>query len=154
MEGPSRPAPFKLQTQTPEEASSMNQTFSQQELRNWHKSMTTRVANVAEEHGRSKESIQYQLVFECFLSRIFGEPSSGWTLKGGTALLMRNGSGRFTKDVELARAHEWEEINRIAQELEKLAQRTGADPFTFKVCLLYTSPSPRDRQKSRMPSSA
>ena len=24
----------------------------------------------------------------------------------------------------------------------------------FKLCLLYTSPSPRDRQKSRMPSSA
>ena len=24
----------------------------------------------------------------------------------------------------------------------------------FKYCLLYTSPSPRDRQKSRMPSSA
>ena len=24
----------------------------------------------------------------------------------------------------------------------------------FNVCLLYTSPSPRDRQKSRMPSSA
>ena len=24
----------------------------------------------------------------------------------------------------------------------------------FKHCLLYTSPSPRDRQKSRMPSSA
>ena len=25
---------------------------------------------------------------------------------------------------------------------------------TLKICLLYTSPSPRDRQKSRMPSSA
>ena len=25
---------------------------------------------------------------------------------------------------------------------------------TYKDCLLYTSPSPRDRQKSRMPSSA
>ena len=25
---------------------------------------------------------------------------------------------------------------------------------TYKACLLYTSPSPRDRQKSRMPSSA
>ena len=24
----------------------------------------------------------------------------------------------------------------------------------YKTCLLYTSPSPRDRQKSRMPSSA
>ena len=26
--------------------------------------------------------------------------------------------------------------------------------YKNKVCLLYTSPSPRDRQKSRMPSSA
>ena len=28
------------------------------------------------------------------------------------------------------------------------------DKGHFKTCLLYTSPSPRDRQKSRMPSSA
>ena len=27
-------------------------------------------------------------------------------------------------------------------------------PAQYKDCLLYTSPSPRDRQKSRMPSSA
>ena len=27
-------------------------------------------------------------------------------------------------------------------------------PSLFEICLLYTSPSPRDRQKSRMPSSA
>ena len=27
-------------------------------------------------------------------------------------------------------------------------------PLVRKTCLLYTSPSPRDRQKSRMPSSA
>ena len=26
--------------------------------------------------------------------------------------------------------------------------------FAYNFCLLYTSPSPRDRQKSRMPSSA
>ena len=31
---------------------------------------------------------------------------------------------------------------------------TEALPQTSKRCLLYTSPSPRDRQKSRMPSSA
>ena len=30
---------------------------------------------------------------------------------------------------------------------------TTADPWLY-LCLLYTSPSPRDRQKSRMPSSA
>ena len=27
-------------------------------------------------------------------------------------------------------------------------------PLQYLICLLYTSPSPRDRQKSRMPSSA
>ena len=31
---------------------------------------------------------------------------------------------------------------------------TGAKFDITKTCLLYTSPSPRDRQKSRMPSSA
>ena len=28
------------------------------------------------------------------------------------------------------------------------------DNYLISTCLLYTSPSPRDRQKSRMPSSA
>ena len=33
--------------------------------------------------------------------------------------------------------------------------KSAADgSYSLKVCLLYTSPSPRDRQKSRMPSSA
>ena len=30
----------------------------------------------------------------------------------------------------------------------------GVDIITFEGCLLYTSPSPRDRTRSRMPSSA
>ena len=30
----------------------------------------------------------------------------------------------------------------------------GVDLEKYNICLLYTSPSPRDRQKSRMPSSA
>ena len=30
----------------------------------------------------------------------------------------------------------------------------GGERDAKKICLLYTSPSPRDRQKSRMPSSA
>ena len=32
--------------------------------------------------------------------------------------------------------------------------RKELSPYQVKGCLLYTSPSPRDRQKSRMPSSA
>ena len=39
---------------------------------------------------------------------------------------------------------------RVALLMNELAVLDA--PFT--VCLLYTSPSPRDRQKSRMPSSA
>ena len=35
--------------------------------------------------------------------------------------------------------------------LQELSKRCG---HTLEICLLYTSPSPRDRQKSRMPSSA
>ena len=31
---------------------------------------------------------------------------------------------------------------------------TGYDAWSFYYCLLYTSPSPRDRTRSRMPSSA
>ena len=41
--------------------------------------------------------------------------------------------------------------------LEVIAELTNlslADVEKLKDCLLYTSPSPRDRQKSRMPSSA
>ena len=30
----------------------------------------------------------------------------------------------------------------------------AGDPYPIYVCLLYTSPSPRDRTRSRMPSSA
>ena len=41
-----------------------------------------------------------------------------------------------------------------AAELEALAKAENLDITVLEICLLYTSPSPRDRQKSRMPSSA
>ena len=44
----------------------------------------------------------------------------------------------------------------FARELASLADIYVNDAFgtAHRACLLYTSPSPRDRQKSRMPSSA
>ena len=39
-------------------------------------------------------------------------------------------------------------------ELESMVFALSADEANGMTCLLYTSPSPRDRQKSRMPSSA
>ena len=32
--------------------------------------------------------------------------------------------------------------------------KSKVDPAIFRICLLYTSPSPRDVEESRMPSSA
>ena len=54
-------------------------------------------------------------------------------------------------------------LDKAAGEIAETASRTGSRvagpiPLPTKIerytCLLYTSPSPRDRQKSRMPSSA
>ena len=40
------------------------------------------------------------------------------------------------------------------EELEEQIKRFAVNVPSILTCLLYTSPSPRDRQKSRMPSSA
>ena len=45
----------------------------------------------------------------------------------------------------------WNDHEDIAQ---KLYEKFGDDFTESKICLLYTSPSPRDRTRSRMPSSA
>ena len=42
---------------------------------------------------------------------------------------------------------------RVMKE-QKEAKESREQAIRFKDCLLYTSPSPRDRQKYRMPSSA
>ena len=44
----------------------------------------------------------------------------------------------------------WNKCFRSDVNLQWLFEIFGS----FNICLLYTSPSPRDRQKSRMPSSA
>ena len=49
-------------------------------------------------------------------------------------------------------------ISSIEDDYKKLKPKFHINVVNYeslhKVCLLYTSPSPRDRQKSRMPSSA
>ena len=55
-------------------------------------------------------------------------------------------------------AYERHQLNRISERnIVNTARMEGENTgiqLTLQICLLYTSPSPRDRTRSRMPSSA
>ena len=68
---------------------------------------------------------------------------------GGKALEYRAPSGEV---YYTPRSIEWQKGYRTQKEYVKAQRVVEVDPATG--CLLYTSPSPRDRQRSRMPSSA
>ena len=56
---------------------------------------------------------------------------------------------------EQKRSREAKKHQRVIEVKEiKFRPKVDEHDYQFKNCLLYTSPSPRDRQKSRMPSSA
>ena len=59
---------------------------------------------------------------------------------------------------EFARLQPNDACSVAMDEIEKMQATENGDVVLlveeFKVCLLYTSPSPRDRTRSRMPSSA
>lgn len=123
----------------------MSQSSSRAAERDFKRSLSTRIGNLAKETKRSRDSIQFELVFQCFLHRVFTEATDAtqWVLKGGTALLMRNGHGRFTQDIDLARVTNWENPDEIRREFEQIAQRKVHDPFTFSVTSVHTKSSPR-----------
>ena len=50
--------------------------------------------------------------------------------------------------------HITKEVNPANYDVTAIIKHLGAQKKFPIICLLYTSPSPRDRQKSRMPSSA
>ena len=81
--------------------------------------------------------------------------------KIGPGIAGGNNRQTLTDDDATGRAlfQRWCEEAGCTMGLDKMgtmfARREGTDPDALPVyCLLYTSPSPRDRQKSRMPSSA
>src|SRR5664280_1443002 len=51
-------------------------------------------------------------------------------------------------------AHVYSPLASAGPEARGLVQATSGTPVSEWTCLLYTSPSPRDRTRSRMPSSA
>ena len=54
----------------------------------------------------------------------------------------------------IKRAHFFGADNAEYREKRLADIKAGKDMYKFYICLLYTSPSPRDVEESRMPSSA
>ena len=79
--------------------------------------------------------------------------------------LSKKGSGNFGVKTEIKNINSFKNVqkaieseirrqNKILNNGNKIQQATLTWNNDKNICLLYTSPSPRDRQKSRMPSSA
>ena len=87
---------------------------------------------------------------------MFSGYCAGWSLR---TLLQEGLNGVPGKVEARAPKHFSSAIGQIVNFLGTMQNEwAGAQAFssfdTYMACLLYTSPSPRDRQKSRMPSSA
>ncbi|MGO2748349.1 nucleotidyl transferase AbiEii/AbiGii toxin family protein, partial [Microbacterium sp.] len=66
-------------------------------------------------------------------------------LLGGNALLIRTGSGRFTRDVDLAREEGWESPAAVVDELRKLlAVGKGKSDFAFILKSITPHAAPDD----------
>ena len=62
---------------------------------------------------------------------------------------------KLCRSLKITKRSDKDKLDIALKALEKLEiiNKNENDEYTC-ICLLYTSPSPRDRQKSRMPSSA
>ena len=94
---------------------------------------------------------------EPFYNVKFADPSSYDALKTQTNLIIAsigdyelNPATKLIRDLLGKKAFD----NTLENTPVVLARDQFANNQLFMICLLYTSPSPRDRQKSRMPSSA
>lgn len=105
------------------------------DLARLNRSLGDKINNEARQRGVAAAAIRKQYIFTLFLSRIFDtDPQPPWVLLGGNALLIRTGGGRFTQDIDLARASAWETSEDARVELQELADRgADRDPFTFVV---------------------
>ena len=86
-------------------------------------------------------------------------PASSWGLGLGEITLNSYLNEPLAAEVELLDVQSLTaEDVRVRLATQEAFDRLGVDRAYFltsiNFCLLYTSPSPRDRQKSRMPSSA
>ena len=80
----------------------------------------------------------------------------GWSVTAAVGFAFGVGIALKVFDYLSTDIDEWEEIKKgnIGVSLIFISLIVMVGLLVYKVCLLYTSPSPRDRTRSRMPSSA
>lgn len=88
----------------------------------------------AKSQGASVNEVRKQYIFSIFLGRIFNVPDSQWLLLGGNALILRTGGGRYTQDLDLARAEPFYNAETVQQELRRLVEHEVSEsPFRFDI---------------------
>ena len=90
-------------------------------------------------------------VVKLLAARMESHPDEFWYPETHQEVRTVTGIGRW--DFTLGEVRKWanpEELKLLSHGPLDSLHRTALD----ELCLLYTSPSPRDRQRSRMPSSA
>ena len=103
------------------------------------RSLGAKLANEAKSRGVAADPVRKQYIFTIFLSRIFQDHDAPWVLLGGNALLIRTGGGRFTQDIDLARATPWTSPEDVLAELRQLSsQPRRDDPFGFDLYQITT----------------
>ena len=88
---------------------------------------------------------EYVYLFMCYRDR-----NVSFTFCGTLLALEYNGMTLY----DIILSPQSSVLNRIGNFFHKTAERKNNIFHRFYFCLLYTSPSPRDRSQSRMPSSA
>lgn len=96
-------------------------------------SLNSLLKNEARRRGVTVELVRKQYIFTVFFRRVFAREHTGWMLLGGNALLIRTGGGRFTRDIDLARASGWESPEALLTELRDLVADEPTDGFRFEV---------------------
>lgn len=87
----------------------------------------------ARERGVASDPIRKQFAFALLYRRFFSVDGDQWMVLGGNALLLRTGGGRFTKDVDMARADGWAGGDELLVELRDIVGRDVGDGFTLEV---------------------
>ena len=64
------------------------------------------------------------------------------------------GTGKFNNNQLMAEAIKASETEMVTVAMKRIELEDKQDDLLSHICLLYTSPSPRDLSTSRMPSSA